>query len=450
MSDFDYRFAVEKDIVRLGRTLVGLRLGDIRGATFNAKTPVKGKGETGIALERFFGIPSNSRSEADFPGAGIELKVVPLIRSGNTYRVKERTVIGMINYSELVKETWAGAQVRRKLAILFIYVEHLPGKPKKDFPIRRVLLWRPSEDQERTIQRDWETVRAKVSVGFAHELTESDGRLMGPCTKARDSSTSVPQPVTIFSPTAKPRAFALKPSFTLSLYRQETAPAETVESLMENLGIKDIDPLEARILNRFREFVGKPLGGIALELGVPLSDGKGFAGGLIRRLAGARSTRTRIKEFVETGVTTKGTRIDPTGLPYEAMSFPHFRYLELIEEDWNESTFLTQLDGLLIVPFRGQVRQTPAPDCRLGMPILWRPDAEETELAESEWTMFRNLVREGKAKELPGEASTEMIHVRPHARDGTDTLPAPVVGPVVKKSFWLNRRFVAKLLTRAT
>jgi DNA mismatch repair protein MutH len=78
--------------------------------------------------------------------------------------------------------------------------------------------------------------------------------------------------------------------------------------------------------------------------------------------------------------------------------------------------------------------------------VLWRPSAEELDVIEHEWTMFRDLISSGKADELPTESQTMAIHVRPHGRVASDTDPTPGGGSVTKKSFWLNKRFVQRIL----
>lgn len=445
MADFDYRHAVEEDIVRFGRALKGTAVGHITGALLGALTPAQGKGEVGLAIERYFGIPPNSRSEADFPGAGVELKIVPMARSGGRLVAKERTSLTMINYMNIVTETWATAHVRTKLKILFVFVEHLPGRPKNEFPIRQVLLWEPSLRQTALLRSDWERVRGMVEKGLAHELRESDGRIMGPATKAADSRARRPQPVTTFSPNAKPRAFALRPSFTKALYDASVQRGPS-ESLMEDLSLPEVERFEDELFRRFDEHVGQTLGDVGDTLGVSGSTGKGYIGAVLRRAFGAQSPKAKIREFEEMGITLKTTRVSPEGMPYESMSFPAFRYLELIEEPWEESTLLMQLDGLLLVPCLGATKSTPHADCVIQSPLLWRPDARQFDTLRSEWEMFRDAIKAGKADRLPTAASTEMIHVRPHARDSSDTDVAPIVGPVVKKSFWLNRGFVARLI----
>jgi DNA mismatch repair protein MutH len=80
------------------------------------------------------------------------------------------------------------------------------------------------------------------------------------------------------------------------------------------------------------------------------------------------------------------------------------------------------------------------------VPVFWRPSAEELDLIRREWEIFRLEIREGSADHLTPASQTAAIHVRPHGRDARDTDDAPGIGPVVKKSFWLNRPFVREIL----
>lgn len=446
-ESFDYRSATEEDILRFGNFLRGMKVGEIPGIGPFVDSAVKGKGEVGRAVEHYFGMPQNSISDADFPAAGIELKVVPLLRSSKGMRAKERTVISMINYLRLVEEEWPTAHVRKKLAILFVFVEHLKHKSKREFPVRAVHLWRPSSDHEGFIKRDWERVREKVAGGRAHLLSEGDGAFLGPCTKGADSTKRVPQPVKTLSADAKPRAWALKPAFTTALYRELVGSTGAMESLMSNLGVTKIDDFESALAERFAPFVGQTLGRSAEQLGVAISPGKGFVGDVVRRALGAKTAKARIKEFEEMGIDVKATRVSPSGRPYESMSFPAFRYADLLEETWEDSDLLSRLEGgLLICPVIGERKEAPPENCVFGQPILWKPTYEELEVAHHEWEMYRTEIRNGQADSLTPGSKTKMLHVRPHARDRNDTDLAPLLGPVVKKSFWLNAHFIQSLV----
>jgi len=445
-AGFDYRRATEEEVLRRGRLLAGRRLGELTSMAFKEGEAKRRKGEVGLLVELFFGIPPNSLAAADFPAAGIELKAVPLVRTGKGLRSKERTVISMIDYGALPLETWTTAHVRRKLRILFVFYEYILGASTRDFPIRSVVLWEPHGLVLDLVKQDWYAVKVKVTEGRAHELSESDGRLMGPCTKGVDSTRRVRQPVTVFTELAKPRAFALKPALTLSIFREAVGELGATESLLSNLRIDRPDRLEAALLESLSKWVGQKIHDIGDQLGVPRSVRKDYAAAVIRKAMGAKSHQTKIEEFERSGLTLRVVRVSQSRSPYEATSFPAFRYAELVEEEWEDSSLLAQVSYMLFVPFIGGERSTPPGECMLGRPVFWRPSPDDLRLIESEWLMYREEIRRGLADNLPPASETKAIHVRPHGRDRKDVDPAPGLGPVIKKSFWLNKSFVEGIL----
>ena len=310
--DFDYRTATEDEILRRGALLEGSRVGQIPGASFAAAEARRGKGEVGLALEAFFGIPPNPISDADFPGAHIELKAVPVVDTTRGARIKERTFISAINYETLALEDWATASVRKKLHILFVFYEHLRGQPKADFPIQGVLLWRPDDDIEEQISRDWMTVRGKILAGLAHELSEADGRILGPATKGADSSVLRRQPHS--SVLAPSRAFALKPAFTFSLYVEPSRARLESAELAENASLVELR-------RRFGRFIGLSIDAAADALGIRRHRGKGYAGQVIQAAVRASSPLVE-SDFVVIGPTVRMTRVNGESYPYEALSFP--------------------------------------------------------------------------------------------------------------------------------
>lgn len=437
--DFDYLHEDQGAILARAQELVGLTLRQT-GASFETAIPSHGKGEVGHAIEAYFGIPRNSRHDADFPTAEIELKVLPMKRVGTRLAVKERTVISMIDYGAIVEEHWVTAAVRKKLNILFVFFEHLPDRPKGEFPIHDVLLWRPDTRTDALLEADWTRVRTKVRHGLAHELSESDGRIMGPCTKGPDAGHLRTQPFSEIR--AKSRAFALKPSFTLELFRESQTPRPRRDTIR----IPEAGRFEETLLERFRPFEGRAVDEVADELKVPRSAAKSYAAAVARRIFGARSFKEEIKQFAEMGLTPRVTRVGSDLRPYESTSFPAFRYAELVLEDWEDSELLARVEYMLFLPLKGLAKGTPQGQCRFGAPRFWRPSAADLELIRREWELFKLEIERGRADRLTPASETLAIHVRPHGRDAHDTDIAPGVGPLVKKSFWLNRRFVAQIL----
>lgn len=444
---FDFRHATVDEILEEARTLEGRRIGDIEGATLTPGAGGHTRHHVGRAVEHFFGMPVSNEQAPDFPGAGIELKTVPLVRRGRAFTVKERTVISQINYASLVNENWATAVVRKKLKILFVFFEYLEGREKSEFPIKTVTLWQPEGHVEAFIRADWMNVRHKVKAGEAHLLSESDGRIMGPCTKAADSSVRKRQPVG--SEPAKPRAWALKPSFTLAIYREATGSRGATESLIRNLAISRVGEFEIAITDHVERYVGRTVGDVGDELGVKRSRSKNYAATVLRRVLGASSGQAKIEEFELMGLTPRITRVSPDRLPYESTSFPYFRYFDLLRETWEDSALLSQVEYMLFVPLIGARKETPQAGCTIGPPVFWRPIRSELEVIREEWEMYRREIRDGRANNLTPASRTRAIHIRPHGRDASDTDDAPIVGPVVKKSFWLNKEYVQEILLAA-
>jgi DNA mismatch repair protein MutH len=154
-------------------------------------------------------------------------------------------------------------------------------------------------------------------------------------------------------------------------------------------------------------------------------------------------------EFKLIGPTVRMTRVDAAAHPYEAMSFPAFRHLDLVRETWEDSELLSLLEHMVIVPVYGIEKSTPAGECIIREPIYWAPTAQQLDMIELEWTDFRDRIARGESHALPTERRTKAIHVRPHARDATDRDATPGGGSEIKKSFWLNKRFVQEILTSA-
>ncbi len=434
MDGFDYRTATEEEILERAALLEGMRVGDLPGVNLSAIEAKRGKGEIGHAIEAYFGIPRNARRDPDFPGAGIELKVVPLVATDHGLRVKERTVVSLIDYDQIVAETWETASIRKKLRILFVFFEHLHGRPKADFPIHGVLLWEPSAQVEDEIRRDWETVQAKVGAGLAHELSEADANILGPCTKAPDSSSLRRQPYSDVR--AKPRAFALKPWFTYALYADLEYP-------LNERHFAETATLRA-LRRRFQRYVGRTIEEVGAMLEVKRSSSKSYAATVVHEAVIEASSFG--EGFKRVGPTVRMSRVDASFYPYEALSFPSFRHFELIEETWESSDLLARIEHMLIVPVFGRTRHMPPGDCVIKEPIYWRPTAEQLQIIQQEWTMFRDLIGRGKADSLPKGSQTSAIHVRPHGRNAADRDPTPGGASQTRKSFWLNRRFVQSIL----
>jgi DNA mismatch repair endonuclease MutH len=429
MASFDPRSASEIDILARAAQLDGRTLGELEDLTGSA-LGTSGKGSAGHIVERFFSIRQNSLSEPDFLAAGIELKVVPVIRTSKGQRIKERTFITMIDYFTLPSESWDAAHLRSKLDLLLIYYEHLPGQPVEAYPIIRWIRWKPDRDLTSLLRHDWEAIKAKVDGGLAEDLTESEGYILSACTKGPGGGALRSQP---FSDAKAPaRAFALKPSFTLNLFLDDER-AEIAE-------LRRLDVLQTR----YSRFVGRTVGEMAETVGVPSSKAKNWAARVVRRSVAEAAGRP----IEDLGLTVRVPRVDRRSLPYEAISFPSFRHSELVEEEWQDSLLLSYVEYMLFAPVRGDTKKVLPSRCTVLAAVYWKPTEQELSLMREEWTMFRDLVRRDSARSMPTAAETKAIHVRTKGRDSSDLDVLPDGSMVTKKAFWLNKKFMQRILLR--
>ena len=98
----------------------------------------------------------------------------------------------------------------------------------------------------------------------------------------------------------------------------------------------------------------------------------------------------------------------------------------------------------------------------LEKPFFWSPSTEEIETIKHEWESYKNQAsqrlniykkpwknKKGYIEQitnLSNEKATEIIHIRPHAQNSDDRDEDNYGTSVIKQSFWLNKKFVEKLV----
>lgn len=428
--NFDFKTADATAIDRKGRALVGRPLDALSDrAELRRPSSASTKGVVGSVIERYFGIAQNSRPEADFVGAGIELKTVPILVTAIESRAKERISLGMIDWTALAGESWATAKARRKLEhLMLVFYGWEPYRPLGAFQVLAAGIWRPDAETSASLERDWRLIQALELSGRRSDVSESLTRLLGAATKGPGhGSTS--------------RAWSLKQPFVSWIYRS-MAGATPVPHRSA-----DVDPeraFEEQVLARLAEIEGSALSHVAVRVGRPIGEAKSAGANLIRTFLG-QPTRGRSGDFERFGVELKTVPTSPAGRPLEATSFPAFVHEELIFETWPESDLLGRLNRILFVPLVRSHGDDPR-SAVVGRARFWSPTERELNGISVEWDDVRQLIEEGHASRLPPASATTYIHVRPKARDARDRDPAPGGGDVIRKAFWLNQAYVERIL----
>jgi DNA mismatch repair protein MutH len=416
----------------------------------------RGKGNYGQVLERFyFEYNPNSESEPDFPVAGVELKSTPLKKLKNLeYRAKERLVLNIINYLEVVNQDFATSSFYGKnsclLLVMYLYDA---GVDILDYVIKLVDEWSfPATDLE-VIKKDWEFIRDKVRAGKAHELSEGDTFYLGACTKG---ANNIPTRVQPFSDViAMQRAFSFKQGYLNHIIASiATDPAEVYGKLIPTIALARALTLNEIVVNKFAPYLGLTIDEIVEKNGINLNvNAKNFYASLTKAILGIELDK-EIEEFEKAEIITKTVRLKANNLPKEDISFPTFNFEDIIHEDWVESDFKGILEHKFLLVFF----QFTDAGLVLRKVKFWNMPFDDIEKSKEVWAKTKEIIASGnivraikdgrRLTYFPGKAFSKVAHVRPHATNADHTNPLPVPDKLTgltaytKQCFWLNNSYI--------
>lgn len=432
-----------QSIERYAKRLVGRRIGDIIDIAAEERQGTQTKGYVGQHYERYFGLTPNSSPEPDFVEAGVELKTVPLKRAkAGPYSAKERTFITAIDYQSILDEEFEGSALDRKTRhVLYVFYEWLPDAATHDLRTLGVFLHARDEIDELMLREVHAHVRELVRAGRAHELSEGATWGVGAATKDT-GGRFVDQPFS--TEPARRRAFAWKTPYTTRLW--QAVKPRTSDGLLRVDVPDDLAQFRADVLGLVRPWVGASVREMRDQLAPSVSDGaKNVASIVSRRMLGSEGKRD-IEAFRRLGITVRTTRVDPrTYKPHEDVSFPAFDPRELVSLEWETSALIEHVTSMFFVVFEAP-KERGVLQARLRTAFFWRPTSDELRTMGEEWTRLREAFARSMPEARPQASETQILHVRPHGRNATDTLPLPNGRRFVKSSFWLNSGFVQALV----
>ena len=420
------------------------------------KHTYSGKGNFGQILEKYyFQYEPNSESEADFYEIGLELKSSPLKQLKNKeFRSKERLVLNIINYREVVNQNFTTSSFWKKNAnILLVFYLHNANQNILDYIITLVDEWNfPVNDLE-IIKRDWETIKKKIADGKAHELSEGDTFYLGACTKGGKGGNPRPQPNN--SLLAKQRAYSLKQGYVNHIIATVANEATGIYGkLIKSSKEVKKKSLEEIILSKFKPYHGLTVEKIIKKLGIKLNgNAKSFYASLTKAILGVELDK-EIEEFEKAEIIVRTVRLKENDLPKEDISFPTFKYEELIEEDWETSEFKELLEHKFLFVFfqfsngvlifkQAKFWNMPYKDI-LNANKVWA----KTKSVVASGNIVKKVVNQIRYTNFPNKEFNKISHVRPHAQNANDTYPLPKKDKVTKLKhytkhcFWLNSSYI--------
>lgn len=399
---------------------------------------LRDRGQLGTLVERYYfkHKPPNDHNP-DFKEAGVELKVTGVTKNKSGKFVgKERLVLTMIDYEQIVSETWDSNSFRNKckkmLIMFYLYSKEVPVIERK-FILKPLMYEIPPEDLH-IIRGDWEKIRGKVLDGKAHELSEGDTFYLGAC---RKGAGGVKEKLRIqpFSDVKAPaRAFSLKQG-----YMNQLISGNQPES---SLGIGGNLTFEEATQHRFKPFLGMTTQEIADYLN-HYKRGKNHKNYhreiAVKILAGGGSS---VQELDKSGIELKTVRLQANGKPRESMSFPAFDFIRIQSQEWEETSFFEKIEKkFLFIVFQPDSQGNE----RLVKVGYWNMPYEDRKEAERVWLDTQRRVGID-AFDLPGMDESDVAHVRPKARDGKDKALTPQGSYRTKQCFWLNSKYVGKVV----
>lgn len=475
-------FTTTEKVHNHAKKAIGKSIAELNNFNITKQT----KSSVGDAFENWFGKKKDNSSKPDMEEAGVELKATPFKRLNNgKISAKERLVLNIINYVEIVNESFEDSHfLFKNKRIEIAFYEYIEEKPKDEWTIYETILYEMSKNPKdfEVIKNDWLKINEYVKQGKAHELSESVTNYLAPCTKGANSKSLRTQPFSNIP--AMQRAYSLKSSYMTSILRRYIFGDEESESIIKEPFVLINSNIETIVLDRFKHYVGMSIEDLKKHFGIEATSKQIHhrIAAAILDLKGNYSSDNafkKVEEFEKASILLKTVYFDKRNVNKESMSFPAFDFKELASENWiNEDgepeaewhNFLLDTRFLFFVVknennkdyFKG-VKFFSVPDKDLQGPIkyVW----EDTVKKLNTGVKLKATVRDGKVRISNNfiKKSDDLIcHIRPHEAKAdysnhgkhADNLPVRADWTdkpendsysdlwMTKQSFWLNNTYI--------
>lgn len=210
-----------------------------------------------------------------------------------------------------------------------------------------------------------------------------------------------------------------------------------------------VDSFEDYVVNKINQYGTWSVEKLCVEFDVQTSKRpKNLEAMLAYRMLGIKGNHAA--EFEKANVVVKTIRIGKNNKIKESMSFPTFKFKELVKEDWEDSAFSNYLreTRFLFVVYKYDQNDIL---CLRGCQF-WNIPYEDLETeVYSVWEKTKRVLQEGlqvtmvngvRRNNFPKASENRVSHVRPHAINMNDTYELPDGRPFPKQCFWLNNSYI--------
>lgn len=432
------------------------------------------KGRSGTLLEEvYFGYKANSRQEADFPEAGVELKSSPYeITKKGELRAGERLVLTMISYDGPIENDFyqSHAWQKMRLILLIYYWRNKQLENNLLYPINYVKLFTPPETDLAIIKRDYSYIVEMIQKGRAHELSEGDTMYLGACTKGANAEKSTVPQFYGDRTLARKRAFCFKNSYMTYVLNHYIAGKKTDNAILDDASKLKEHSFEDILQSIVSKYVGKSDKELCELFGRKYNNNKAQWNDLAYKMLGIRNEHA--EEFEKANIRIKTIRVGKKNKIVENMSFPSFQFMDLVNEEFDGSTLHDYFDETRFFFF---VWKKDGDVYRVKGCLLWNmPHYDLDATVRKEWEQYKQAIINGVSfkksvskngkisfrNNLPKKSKTEIIHVRPHSKKAAyrfasgeeygnverDANMLPNGEYMTTQSFWFNNSYVLKQL----
>jgi DNA mismatch repair protein MutH len=409
----------------------------------------KGKGKLGQLVEKLhFKYEPNSASRADFEKAGVELKTSPIKQDKKgRYSAKERISLSNIDFSKLIlEESFDKSSLieKNRLLLLMFYLYNV-GLVDMERIFKIIKLWKIPNTDIKIIKHDWETIKNKVRLGKAHEISGRDTVYLEASTTGQGKGMDyVTQPNSEIK--AKRRRFAFKNSYVSTIISSELDNLESM--LPDDFDIETVS-IEEYVQSRFEKYYGNTQAQLKKRLGVEYSERTKQGRYLLAKaiLGVNLNSATKIEEFEKAGIQIKTVTLDLRGVPKESTSFKQIDYEEVIKEESFPKSFLYNeivSRKYLFVIFKENAKGEKV----LLKAKLWAMDTKAEDTAEQFWLDIKSKVAKSDFKNFWKISDKRIFHVRPKAVDSKDLKTLSSGLKVPKLAYWINWDYVLDNIVR--
>lgn len=364
------------------------------------------KGAVGnLIQERYFGIPRNSSSAADFPEAQLELKCFGYNDKASGVSADQRLALTAIDFMEFQEEVpFCKSHLYNKCQnMLFMAYLLEAGTKRTDSEVKYVRLYEMDHivNQDYVqIQKDYAIITDKIRNGYAGNLSEGDTEFLGAARTGDKNSQKKSAPGGI---EALPRRFAFKKSYMTYLMKEYIVPERDFGKLPIKkkrdfvLQITPRSSFQKLLASVDKKYCGKAVKSIAKLKDVQKVLGRadfsqkqafsrlGFA------MLGIKSNKDPY--LLKTNTVVKTVRISKKGKINESWSFPTFSIEEAPFQEWENSEVFEYLSEqrILMLLFK----ETESGYIYKGHLFLKFTPEQLEEGARQTWDDFRQKMIEG-------------------------------------------------------